>query len=162
MVAGQQTPTSWSTVPASFINVTLSHKHNGALYELAFMVECMKRGWKVSIPVGEDTRYDAIVDTQKTLSRVQIKYVSKTSRGAYRFKTVYGRGRVRKSYNWRDCDIYAAFIMPLNTWWIIPVDKLETVNLNLSNKYHEYNSAWHLIGNENKYTKKKSSQKTSR
>jgi hypothetical protein len=119
------------------------------------MVECMKRGWKVSIPFGEDTRYDAIVDTSKTLSRIQIKYASKSSRGAYRFKTVYGGGKARKPYGEKDCDIYAAFIIPLNTWWIIPVNKLETVNLNLSNKYHEYNSAWHLIDNENKYTKKK-------
>lgn len=118
------------------------------------MVECMKRGWKVSVPVGEDCRYDVIVDTKRGLSRVQVKAFSPDRSGVHRFKPVYGRAK-KKPYTQKDCDIIAAYAINLETWWIIPVKRLPTTKLNLSTSYHKYNSAWHLIGNENKYTTRK-------
>ena len=123
------------------------------MHELTFMVECMKRGWKVSVPIGEDSRYDVIVDTSKKLSRVQVKTCSTKDRGRFRVKASYGTAK--KSYTWRDCDIIAAFVSPLNTWWIIPVNKLRSGSLDVSKNYHKYNSAWHLISDENKYHRKK-------
>jgi hypothetical protein len=159
MAADPQMPTSRKTkTNRRRINPNIgSQKHNGALHELSFMVECMKRGWKVCVPIGEDSRYDVIVDTSKGLSRVQVKTSSFSTKGVFRFRAYYGKN-VKKSYTWKDCDIIAAYVVPLNTWWIIPIKDLRGNNLNLSKKYHEFNSAWHLIGNENKYHKRKQTQ----
>jgi len=118
------------------------------------MVECMKRGWKVSLPIGEDCRYDVIVDTPKGLTRVQIKALSPDKLGRLRLKAVYGN-RVAKSYTIKDCDIIAGYAISLSTWWIIPVKYLQTKMLNLNRKYHEFNSAWHLIGYNEQPKKKK-------
>lgn len=119
-------------------------KHNGATYELAFMVECMKRGWHVSVPVGEDSRYDVIVDTPSGLHRVQIKTCNHSRGGSFRLRIAYGC-RKKKSYTTKECDFIGAFVVPLNTWWIIPVDKIMGGTINVSRSYHIYNSAWHLL-----------------
>ena len=123
-----------------------------------FATECMRRGWKVSLPVGEDCRYDLIVDTSKSLSRVQVKTCTTRTCRSYEVKVRYGTvkgGAKFKSYSWKDCDLIAIFVVPLNTWWIIPVEKLKSYTLNLSKNYHEYNSAWHLVDNVYRFSKKK-------
>jgi hypothetical protein len=153
MAADPQMPTIPKSKLKSRSQSARTNKHSGAMHELTFMVECMKRGWKVSVPVGEDSRYDVIVDTSKGLSRVQVKTCGTKDRGRFRIKAFYGSSK--KSYTWKDCDILAAFVSPLNTWWIIPINKLRSNSLDMSKNYHQYNSAWHLIGNENKYHRKK-------
>ncbi len=125
------------------------------MYELSFMVECMKRGWKVSVPLGEDCRYDVIVDTPKGLSRVQVKAFNPDRFGSSRFKAAYGSTGLRKRYTHRDCDIVAAYAISLNTWWIIPTKYLTAKNINLSKKYSKFTSAWHLIGYANSRSRKK-------
>lgn len=114
------------------------------------MVECMKRGWKVSTPIGEDCRYDVIVDTPKRLCRVQVKAFKPDKSGRPRFKASYGN-KVEKTYTSKDCDIIAAYVTTLNTWWILPVKALKGRSLNLKSGYHEFNSAWELISDETRY-----------
>jgi len=139
-------------LPSRIKRKQLSKKNNGALHELLFMYECMKRDWKVSIPVGEDCQYDVIVDTPKRLCRVQVKAFKPDKLGRPRFKASYGN-KVERTYTYKECDIIAAYVTTLNTWWIIPVKKLKGSCLNLKTGYHEFNSAWSLIADEKRYKK---------
>jgi hypothetical protein len=114
----------------------------------------MKRDWKVSIPIGEDCRYDVIVDTPKRLCRVQVKAFKPDKSGRPRFKASYGN-KVKRIYTTKECDIVAAYVTTLDTWWILPVNKLKSRSLNLKTGYHEFNSAWELIVDETRIKKVK-------
>jgi len=49
-------------------------KQKGDVAELAVAVDLRRRGYLVSIPFGEDSDYDLVVDRAGKLERVQVKY----------------------------------------------------------------------------------------
>lgn len=109
------------------------------------MAECMKRGWKVSMPFGDDSKYDVVVDTPNGLRRVQVKSCHKTDmRGRYRVNMNHGR-HSHKTYSSDDCDIIAAYVTPLNHWFLVPVEKIKTSHLDLALHHHDCLEAWHNI-----------------
>lgn len=55
-----------------------STKYKGNIAETQILADLIKKGFIVSIPYGEDTRYDLVVDTGKVLLRVQCKYTTST------------------------------------------------------------------------------------
>ena len=69
----------------------------GNTTEMECMLECMKLGIQVSIPFGEDSRYDFIMDYNGKLYRVQSKHCSEIVDSlnqvvAVKFKTVRQSG----------------------------------------------------------------------
>ena len=74
----------------------------GNATEMECMLECMKLGIQVSIPFGEDSRYDFIMDINGKLYRIQSKHCSEVvdSNGnivAIKFKSVRQSGSNAKS-----------------------------------------------------------------
>ncbi len=49
-------------------------KRQGSVGEIMIMAEAIRRGYKVAIPWGEDSRYDLIIDRVGRLEKVQCKY----------------------------------------------------------------------------------------
>jgi hypothetical protein len=122
-----------------------NNKHLGTTNELLFMAECMKRGWKVNMPFGEDNRYDVIVDTPGGMRRVQVKSChTPDSRGRYRVNMRRGK-RVRSAYCAADIDVLAAYVAPLNHWFLVPVDEIKTKQLDLAYHHHDCLEAWRHI-----------------
>jgi hypothetical protein len=120
-------------------------KHQGAKNELLFMAECMKRGWKVNMPFGDDCRYDVVVDTPEGLRRVQVKSCHKPdSRGRYRANLNHGR-TTKQYYSEEDCDVIAVYVTPLNHWFLVPVDRVATQHLDLALHHHDCLEAWQHI-----------------
>lgn len=69
----------------------------GNTTEMECMLECMKLGIQVSIPFGEDSRYDFIMDYKGKLYRIQSKHCSEIVDSsnqvvAVKFKTVRQSG----------------------------------------------------------------------
>ena len=69
----------------------------GNTTEMECMLECMKLGIQVSIPFGEDSRYDFIMDYNGKLYRIQSKHCSEIVDNsgqvvAVKFKTVRQSG----------------------------------------------------------------------
>ena len=109
------------------------------------MAECMRRGWKVSMPYGEDSKYDVVVDTPTGLRRVQIKSCHKADdRGRYRVNLQHGQSSYGR-YTIADCDVLAAFVAPLNHWYLVPVENIQTTHLDLALHHHDCLEAWHHI-----------------
>src|SRR6266700_1470503 len=63
----------------------LTTKTKGLLTALPFAAECIRRGATVSEPLGDDARYDLVVDNDETILRVQVKTASLKSPGVYYF-----------------------------------------------------------------------------
>jgi hypothetical protein len=58
-------------------------KSVGAITGLEFAFECIRRGAAVSEPIGDNSRYDFIVDNGKQLLRVQVKTASELKPGIF-------------------------------------------------------------------------------
>ena len=51
-------------------------KRKGDLAELMVAADLRRRGYKISIPFGEDCDYDLVVERHGRLERVQVKYTA--------------------------------------------------------------------------------------
>jgi hypothetical protein len=105
-------------------------------------------------PWGENKKYDFILDSGLSLYRVQVKSVNSIEPsergGAYCIRAVYGNDR--KPYSKKDIDFVVCYVIQLNVFYIIPVEKMRGPALRLyphrnnpAGFYEEYKEAWHLI-----------------
>lgn len=97
------------------------------------------------MPFGENARYDVVVDTPGGLRRIQVKSCNKADiRGRYRVNLQHGKSEMR-AYTSNDCDVIAAYVTPLNHWFLVPVELVNTSHLDLALNYHDCLEAWHNI-----------------
>jgi len=131
------------------------------MVESMFDVEAMKLGLGVAIPVGDNYPFDRIVIVGQQLIRIQIKSTNQISRDkrngpgqstSYRFNT--SNTLSKKPYTKDDCDFICCFIIPLNRWYIFPVEAVSVRNIRVyPHDFHslnEYKEAWQLIKHFNK------------
>ncbi len=124
-------------------------KHQGELAELLFLYRVTALGPIVSKPYGDNARYDFVVDAAGHLTRVQVKSVSVAHRGAYR--VCCGSGQNSKTpYTAADIDVLAAYIIPEDAWYLIPVSAFApTKGLRLRpgsrRKFERFRDAWRLL-----------------
>ena len=94
------------------------------------MLECMKQGFQISIPFGEDSRYDFIVDINNKLLRIQCKTCSEIIQEgevtAINFKTVRTSGcnakiNTRTKYSKEEIDYFATYYQ--NKCYLVPVEQ---------------------------------------
>jgi hypothetical protein len=123
----------------------------GELGETAFMHKATSLGFPLALPYGHLHRYDFIVDGGRNLWRVQVKTSSFLVRGFYRL-CVYNYNS-RAAYTESEIDFVAVYIIPEDTWYILPVREiLERRTLFFrpngytgSDPYAHYREAWHLL-----------------
>ena len=94
-------------------------KWAGEQAEAAFLRKATSLGWNAARPWGESERYDFIVDSGRRLLRVQVKS-TRYLRECNRFRVTPGAGGVL--YTNQDIDFIAAYIVPLDLWYVIPVN----------------------------------------
>jgi hypothetical protein len=121
----------------------------GASSELLFRYECIKKDIIPSIPDTDIMGYDAILHCKNNLYKVQIKS-TRYARGKS-YKISLGRTRCNdERYTKKHADFFAIHIVPRDIWYIIPVEEISVVSLNLfpddsNHKYNRFKSAWHLL-----------------
>ncbi|MFZ0771518.1 MAG: group I intron-associated PD-(D/E)XK endonuclease [Candidatus Sulfotelmatobacter sp.] len=132
-------------------------KRTGERSEAAFLYQASQRRFAISKPWGDSERYDFILDNRPQptvhLFRIQIKCTDSLRAGAYETRATYSVGKGRAVYTKRDIDFIAAHVIPLNIWYIIPVEvctpqpmlrfyphrKAKLMRL------EKYREAWHLL-----------------
>ena len=92
----------------------LSTKERGNLTELQCLTAFYSCGYKVSIPYGENCRYDFILDTGKQLLRIQVKTSHPLENDdGFTFNTcstrVNSKGNVRHEYTKDEIDFFATY-----------------------------------------------------
>jgi len=122
-------------------------KARGEWAELRFMLRATELGLRVTKPWGDNSPYDLVIETNGRFLRVQVKC------------TRFRRGRSYKChldsnghpYTPDQIDFIAAYIIPTDTWYILPIratnaqpDILLTPH-NPRSKYEKYKEAWHLL-----------------
>src|SRR5580693_10322739 len=125
----------------------------GDLGEVAFLHKATALGFMVAQPYGVGYPFDFIVQGERGLCRVQVKANVHMRFGLYRVNIFRNLGAGRRAYREYEVDFVAVYIIPEDTWYILPVrEVLERRTLFFrpngytgSDPYAHYREAWHLL-----------------
>jgi PD-(D/E)XK endonuclease len=123
------------------------------------MLRAVSQGFSVSKPYGDNQPYDFVVQQGGPVQRVQVKStfvrVAPGRGNGFQVMIAWKSARGVGHYSRREIDFLAAFIGPLDMWYIIPVDKLaRTVAVCFyplgstrptAGRYEKYREAWGLL-----------------
>jgi hypothetical protein len=133
-----------------------NYKQRGEWAELRFMAKAVEHGYRLTKPVGDCAPYDVVVDLGGRFMSVQVKSTTALLRGIHRMKrgdcySVRMR-RQKRSYGPFDFQYLAAYVIPKDLWYIIPLAMVigrNTIQLRPDdppdNGYERYREAWHLL-----------------
>jgi len=132
-------------------------KQRGEWVELLFMAAAAKHGYHVLKPWGDSLPYDVGVEQHGSLLRVQVKSTI-VRNGTGHFCQFRRNWLVEEPYSVDDVDLFAAYIIPVTTWYLIPSPVLLLPKPKLAitvypvtalkqdrYKYEQYREAWGLL-----------------
>ena len=100
---------------------------SGITTELLVAQKFIEMGYIVSVPYGNNSRYDMIVDTDKYRYRIQVKHASLNENGSYTIQTCNSVSTMskheRKYYSSQDVDFIVSIIEEQLV--VIPVELIE-------------------------------------
>jgi PD-(D/E)XK endonuclease len=128
-------------------------KITGERSEAAFLNRAASLGFGVAKPWGDSLRYDFILDNGERLYRVQVKATESIRAYAYETRATYTVGKGRAVYTRADVDFLAAHVVPLDIWYIIPVEVCAPAPMlrfyphrkARQMRLEPYREAWHLL-----------------
>ena len=132
-------------------------KLTGERSEAAFLYQASQRRFAISKPWGDSERYDFILDNRPQplvhLIRIQIKCTDSLRADAYETRATYTSGNRHVVYTKRDIDFIAAHVVPLNIWYILPVEVCTPQPMlrfyphrnARKMRLEKYREAWHLL-----------------
>ena len=127
-----------------------NHKERGEWAELVFMTRARGLGYRLLQPWGESSRYDVCLEWKGRFVRVQVK------------STVYKVGHAYvcntrpdcddRPYTVRQIDFLAAYVIPVDEWYILPARVATRLKGNVwlsphkaGHKYEHFMEAWELL-----------------
>ena len=128
-------------------------KRQGEWAEIEFSSRGARIGLTILEPKGDSARYDRVTDDRGKLNRVQVKSIGKPRKdGCFSVKL---KTLLTARYRIGEIDFFAILIMPLNTWYIIPVRAARGVDtmcfrpnqVTRAIRFEKYREAWHLLLN---------------
>jgi PD-(D/E)XK endonuclease len=110
-------------------------------------------GFALALPYGHIHRYDFILEGGSNLWRVQVKTTTVKSRGMYAVTICRHTNRERRPYTASEIDFVAVYILPEDSWFILPVrEVVGRLCLRFRPKgyagedvHGHYREAWHLL-----------------
>ena len=99
-------------------------KIKGLTTELQCQLFFTSLGYNVSIPLGEDCKYDLIVDVEGLLLKIQVKTCHEDENGIqFKTKSSYltSKGSVSSNYSEEDIDFFATYYN--NNCYLVPVNQ---------------------------------------
>jgi PD-(D/E)XK endonuclease len=128
-------------------------KITGERSEAAFLNRASGLGFGVAKPWGDSRRYDFVLDNGTGLHRVQVKCTECIRAQAYETRATYTVGKGRAVHTRADVDFIAAHVVPLDIWYIIPVEictpqpmlRFYPHRQAKKMRLEPYREAWHLL-----------------
>lgn len=107
----------------------LNKKQKGNLTELQCISAFYNMGYSVSIPYGENNRYDFIADVNGILLKIQVKTASSRDNGktfdfSCRSSRINSKKVYSKKYSKKEIDYFATYIY--NKCYLLPVEECST------------------------------------
>jgi PD-(D/E)XK nuclease superfamily protein len=135
-----------------------SYKQRGEWVELQFMAQASQRGLAVCKPWGETRPYDVGIEHGPNFLRVQVKSTSYRLSAGYLCQLI-PRHQTGPGYTVKQVDLFAAYVIPVNAWYLIPavllLEPYAITNIMLSPvvppvkkkcyRHEGYREAWDLL-----------------
>lgn len=129
--------------PVTPSNYNMNSKTKGDITEAKFITIFLSKGWSVSLPFGDNQRYDMIVDDGIRLLKVQCK-TGRISNGCILFSTqsINSHNQTRYSYKGQ-IDYFAIYCVSNDASYFVSVDdvpfgegrlRIDSYKKNTSNK----------------------------
>ena len=132
-------------------------KERGEWVELQFMAAAASHGYRILKPWGDSLEYDVAIEHGGDLVRVQVK--SSTVRNGTGYFCQFRRNwRVAEPYSLDELDLFAAYVIPVRTWYLIPAIVILKPTLKTAitvypvtalkedrYKYEHYRESWGLL-----------------
>ena len=105
----------------------LTTKQKGNITEIQCLLAFISQGYKVSIPYGEDCRYDLVLDIKNKLYRIQCKtsHALENPEDGFKFKTrsivITTHGVKSSTYSNEEIDFFAT--MYEDKCYLVPVEE---------------------------------------
>jgi hypothetical protein len=134
-------------IPAT---VFRTHKERGEWVELCFMAKAAGKGLHILKPYGDSLGYDVGVECADGILRVQVKSTLYQRPGC-KYYSLHLHGHKRELYAEGAVDFFAAYLIPIDAWYILPFEKIaKSLSLHLAPHRHDerhakYREAWHLL-----------------
>ena len=133
-------------------------KERGEWVELQFMAAAASHGYRVLKPWGDSLEYDVAIEHGGDIVRVQVKSSSVRNGTGY-FCQFRRNWRVAEPYSLDELDLFATYVIPVETWYLIPAALILKPTLKTAitvypvtalkedrYKYEHYREAWGLLG----------------
>jgi hypothetical protein len=127
-----------------------TYKRRGEWVELLFMARAAQRGFNVSKPWGDSSRYDVSVEDEGRFRRVQVKSTD-VARGTDGFICYLKRSGVQY-YRIEEVDFFAIYVVRKDAWFVLPAKVVLRLKSNIrvapgnaKQKYSRYEGAWELL-----------------
>ena len=136
--------------------MTSNMKRRGSQYEAAFVTQALKRGLDILEPYGDYMPYDVMVqNADGRIQRIQVKGTNSPIKGKPGYKILAASGNIKKvALSPEKVDVLAAYVEPEDTWYLIPVVKLNgnmsvylNPNTKLNGRYEVWKEAWNVFQN---------------
>src|ERR1700731_3171404 len=99
----------------------IARHEQGERGELAFLCKATNLGFALSLPYGQRHRYDFVVDGGGNIWRVQVKTTVRMAWGMYQVGIHRRSNQKGRAYTESEIDFVAVYILPEETWHILPV-----------------------------------------
>jgi hypothetical protein len=121
---------------------------------VAFLHKATELGFMVAQPYGTGYPFDFIVQGGQNLWRMQVKAVAHMRDGLYAICIRRSQSRRWLTYSKSEVDFVAVYIIPEDTWFILPVREVADRSMLMFRPkgyyrpdiYAHYREAWHLLG----------------
>jgi hypothetical protein len=133
-------------------------KQRGEWVELEFMAQAAQRCFAISKPWGDTQSYDVGIEHGTNFLRVQVKSTTVRAGAGYRCQFMPNY-RNKRDYSLKEIDVFAAYIIPEDVWYLIPAVLLLGKRRRFmamlcpmvppakraSYRYERYRGAWNLL-----------------
>lgn len=116
-------------------------KIKGLMNELSCQCYLTSLGYNVSVPLGEDCKYDMIADIDGMLIRIQVKSCTVHNNGiqlSLASTSLSSTGAIKRSYSKNDIDFFATYYN--NKMYIIPIEECGNTTKTLSFEDSKYSN----------------------
>jgi hypothetical protein len=136
--------------------MTSNMKRRGSQYEAAFVTQALKRGLDILEPYGDYMPYDVMVqNADGRIQRIQVKGTNSPIKGKPGYKILAAGGNLKKvALSPAEVDVLAAYVEPEDTWYLVPVVKLNgnmsvylNPNTKLNGRFEVWKDAWNVFQN---------------
>ena len=125
-------------------------KDLGNYAELRFTLAAYEKGFSVLRPFSDSRPYDYVLEKHGRFIRVQVKSCSipLNEKGHFPVGVSHGSA-VKKKYTLELCDAIAIYLKSLDIFYIIPIQFIEVVKINLyplrkTSKFIEFKENWNI------------------